>query len=308
MSDEQATNSAAVEESTSAEQPDKSGEQPAAPEDKETQTAKAEQPEGGKKLLKVPDSLKPKVSGEGKAPGWVQQRLSHYARERDELRAKLAVYEGGKSEKAASQKTADGPPKEEDFENYKDYLIAAAKYDFKQEQAAERKQQEEQNYNEYVEHKRQEFSTHAAPIVEQVPEFWDAISDPTLPVSEAMKDAVLELGEMGPYTMLWLASHRQEAAKMYRLPPRAATVAIGRLALQLEQEIQAAETDSGSGDHPGMQTTPQHQPKPVPQIRGGSPGNIDQNPSDKMSTRDWMIAEAKRERAKNPNARVYFPK
>ncbi len=269
-----------------------------------TETPAAEQSDGGKKPLKVPESLKPKPTAVGKEPPWVSSRLSHYAAERKEHLARIAELEAAQNRQQPSSPSQDAP-KEEDYENYKEFLIAAAKYDLKKEQAAQQKAEQAKQYQAYQDAKRSEFETHAAPILEQVPEFWEAITDPSLPITDVMAEAVMELGEMAPYTMLWLASHRQEAAKMYRLPPRAATVAIGRLAFQLEQELKA---EGGQSDVSTLPSTPQ--PKPVPQIRGGSPGNMDQSPSDKDDTRTWMLKEAERMRKRtgNPNLRVYMPK
>lgn len=293
------------------------GEQPVSQETTETtQTTETSQPEkgsdpnisdNGKKPIKVPESLKPKSKDD--RPEWVKYRFADYARERDSLKARIAELEKGQVPRVQDGKQSgkqDAPPNIDEFEKYQDYVDALVDYKVSQREKAQQQKSTEEGYRQYQQEKRQEFETHAAEIVQQVPEFWDAVTDPTLPVTDAMAEAVMELGQMAPYTMLWLASNRQEALRMAKLPPRAATVAIGKLAVQLEREW----SDTGESGSQPVESTPKFQPKPVPQIRGGSPGNIDQGPSDKDDTRTWMVKEAERQRKKfgNANLRVYVPK
>ena len=268
------------------------------------------------KPLKVPDRLKPTAHDKDRFKGRIADLVSHRKRVEEEnrqLREQLAERQATPSRRERGGPASDREPNVDEFDSYKDYVRALVAWENHQASAATAKQQQEQYAEQYRDQKRQEFEQHAAPILAEVPEFWSVISDESLPISEAMSDAVMELGEMGPYTMLWLAANRQEARKLYRLPPRAATVAMGRLALQLEQELRQG--DAGSSGQSAQPTQDAGgrasvSPKLVPQIRGGSPGNMDTNPNDKMSIRDWMQAEAERMRKKagNPHLRVYVPR
>lgn len=269
-----------------------------------------ESSEGEKKPLKVPENLKPKSHGDGKEPAWVQGRLSHYAQQLKETREELARLKSGDGVSRGTQpkpsNAPDGAPNPDDYTLYQDYIDAFIDYKVTQREQAAQRQQSEASTQQYREQKRAEFNQHATSIVEQVPQFWDVVSDPSLPVSEAMAESVMELGELAPYTMLWLASNRQEALRISRLQPHAASVEIGRLAVQLEREL----TGGGGNPEPAEPAQPQFTPKPVPQIRGNAPGNIDQGPSEKDDTATWMRKEAERQRRKfgNPNLRVYMPR
>lgn len=267
------------------------------------ETLDTEQPEAGKKPLKVPDSLKPKGDSTGKKEnGWIQQRLSHYARERDELRARVAELEGKQTGKTNGKgQETGGPPSPDQFDSYQNYVDALVDYKIELRNQEQTKQQSEKSQREYQAQKRQEFEQYAGVITEQVPQFWDAITDPTLPVTDAMAEAVMELGELAPYTMLWLATNKQEAMRMARLNPRAATLEIGRLAVKLEREL----TAGNDGKAPGQAQTPQFQPKPVPTIRGGSPGNMDDGPNDKDNIKTWLAKEAARQAKKSGNTFIY---
>jgi hypothetical protein len=305
MPNEEVVGSAAVQGNTAtesvAEQP--TGETP----DSTTPTdpVKTELTDPGKKSLKVPDALKPKGEAGGKNPGWIQQRLSHYAKERDELRARVAELEGKQTGKGNGKtQEAVGSPSPDQFDTYQEYVDALVDYKIELRNAEQTKQRSEQSAQAYQAEKRHEFEQHASAIVEQVPQFWDAITDPSLPVTDAMAEAVMELGELAPYTMLWLATNKGEAGKMARMHPRAATLAIGRLAVQLERDLQGGASD---GAQPSQlnPATPQFQPKPVPTIRGGSPGNMDDSPNDKDNIKTWLAKEAARQAKKFGNRNMY---
>lgn len=278
--------------------------------DVESATTPKEPTKNGKPPLKVPENLKPKANDQERFKGRISELVhSRKALEEEarQLRNELALLKGGKQESQPTRTNTDSPPNPDEFDKYQDYVDALVDYKVSQREKTQRQQQSEESYRQYQHEKRQEFEQHAAEIVSQVPEFWDAVTDPSLPVTDAMAEAVMELGPLAPYTMLWLASNRQEAMKMSKLPPRAATIAIGKLAVQLERDLSDAGTDHSTSSAPAA---PQFQPKPVPQIRGGSPGNLNDGPSDKDDARTWMIKEAERQRKKfgNQNLRVYVPR
>lgn len=282
---------------------------------KETPEGK-EQPTGEKKVLKLPENLKPKPEDKERFKGRISDLVAHrkQVEERNrQLEEELSRYRSGQNGQTKPEKTAkggDGAPKPDEFETYQEYVDAIVDYKIKLRQEEQVKANQEASYREYRQTKRSEFEQHAAPIIEQVPEFWDIITQENMPFSEPMVEAVMESGEIAPYLMLWLASHRQEAVKLYNLPPRAATVAIGRLAMQLEQEVRNGADPDGAGGQTATPSNPGLTPKPVPQIRGGSPGNLDTAPSDKDDVLTWFQKEAarQRKRAGNDKLPVYVPR
>lgn len=155
--------------------------------------------------------------------------------------------------------------------------------------------------------KMEAFNDAAAPLIaEHGDAFMEAISDPNLPISEPMADAVMELEDLAPYVMLWLAANPQESLKMAKMNPRAATVAIGRLAARLDYEIKGG--GSAEGASVGAQTPVAAAPRPsvVPTPRGGSPADVGAAPNDKDSIEEWMRKESVRLRGKfGPGFRAY---
>lgn len=261
------------------------------------------------------------------------QRRKVAEEEARSFRERLAKYEGtdgqpitrGQGDKLPGQRgdglgDPNGELKPEEFETYGQYVEALVSRTI--ENAAKRQQGErgEQAMERHRTERRESFEAAAAPLIEAHGDaFMEAITDDNLPVSDAMADAVLELDEIAPYVMLWLANNPKESLKMSKMNPRAATVSIGRLASKLDYEIQqgntgtpGADTATGGGDEvaaapPAIPQRPA--PSVVPAPRGGSPTNLDNTPSDKMDTKSWMIAEANRLRSKyGPHVKTWVPK
>ena len=265
-----------------------------------------------------------------------QERISQltgardrYEGEAQSLRERLARYEGsdgqpiqrGQDAKAPGQR-GDGLSdpnaalQPESFETYGDYIQALVMQTMRMQNESNSSARGKAAVREYHETQIKKFNEHAAPLIAEHGEaFMEAISDDNLPISEAMADAVLELDELGPYVMLYLAANPQEAGKMARLNPRAATVAIGRLAAKLDNAIKggegqpsdsaptSSESNGASAEAPATPSRPT--PTAVPTPRGGSPSSLDSQPNDKDDLNTWMRKETDRLRRKNPNARFY---
>lgn len=289
---------------------------------------KADEGKGvGESKVTLPASIKPPVK-----TGRFQARISDLVGQRDtverenaQLRERLSRMQGipskaeaaggGNTEVAKSATPAVGDLNPEDFPTYAEYVTALVDKTMKDRETATRSEKAKTDYEAYKQERMTTFNAKAAPLAEEYGDgFWDAITDSNLPVSEAMADAVLELDDIGPYTMLWLAAHRDEAAKMARMNPRAATIAIGRLAAQLDFEIKGGtgsvegNTDT-QGQSPQNTMTPQvsqtPKPTPIPTPRGSTPASLDASPNDKDDINTWLRKETDRLRRQNPNGRFY---
>lgn len=289
-------------------------------------------PTDGKPTGKVlPPSLVPKKAKDGQ-PSRFQQRISDLVAARNAtdgenrvLREQLVKLTGGGGVTGKTGAVSDDPNAPltpENYETYAEYVSALVNRTIEQREAARSSQRGEQAMVQHRDERMTAFHEAAAPMVEQYGEdFMSAISDPTLPVSEAMADAVLELDDIGPYIMLHLANNRQECAQMARMNPRAATVAIGRLAARLDYELKQNGEGAGAGAAPGAAAAPASTvsvnqaggmasappaPKPVPVPRGSSPASITGQPNDRMPMSEWMQAERQRLREKfGPTAKFY---
>lgn len=268
-----------------------------------------------KPAVKLPPSIKPPVK-----TGRFQERISDLVSQRDthkqeaeRLRQELDRVKSGSS--AATQPTAK-PASEsglnpDDFSTYGEYIAALVENTIEKKTESQKTQQKQQEYAQQKQERMQAFHQHAEPLAQQYGDgFWDAITDPSLPITEAMADAVMELDNLGPYTMLYLATHREEAAKMAKMHPRTATIAIGRLAAQIDAELKQGAGESTlaeAAQAPSIQPNAMQtaRPTPVPTIRGATPSLNAQEPNDKDSVDDWLRKETERLRRINPNARFY---
>lgn len=281
-----------------------------APEAKETPALEDKK----ESTVKLPPSIKPPAK-----TGRFQERISDLVsqrdlskREADQLRDQLARMQAGQASTKTEAKSApqDGGLNPEDFATYGEYIAAMVKSTIEQREASQKSQQAKTDYEGHKQERMASFNTHAAPLAQQYGEgFWDTITDPSLPITEAMADAVMELDQLGPYTMLYLAAHREESARIAQLNPRAATIAIGRLAAQLDQELKQGDPqdgETGPSGHEAVAMNPMGavRPTPVPTPRGSSP-SLNNAPSDKDSVDEWLRKETDRLRRINPNARFY---
>ena len=297
----------------------------------ESQAPKVETPKAESKV-KLPPSIKPPAK-----TGRFQARISDLVGQRDtverenaQLRERLSrmgAIPRGEQPAAPAGKVAapnSAPPagdtlNPEDFPTYGEYVKAMVTQTLQAKEESEKSSKAKAMFEEHRQERLSSFNEQAAPLAAEYGDgFWDSITDPSLPISEAMADAVLELDSLGPYTMLYLAAHKDEAARISKLNPRAATIAIGRLAAQLDYEIkqtggisEGAEQVNGSTPTGGTpQVQPQQvpqapKPTPVPSIRGSAPSSLDNTPNDKDSVEEWLRKETDRLRRQNPNARFY---
>lgn len=283
------------------------------PENPETIETK---PTGEKKVV-LPKSIKPPVKPSGRFQGRISELVGQRDRASEEahqLRQENARLKGPKgTTEVATVEAKNGELKPEDFASYGEYVTALANKVWEDRDAAAQSKKANESYQAYRQEKQTEFNTHAEPIAAEYEGFWEAIADPNLPITEAMADAVMELGELGPLTMLFLASHKNEAGRIARLNPRSATIAIGRIAAQLDIDIKSGTDQQGGATLPesgveigGAGTVTLPKPTPVPVPRGSTPAAaVSGAPSDKDDVQTWLKKETERLRKAHPQGRFY---
>lgn len=80
---------------------------------------------------------------------------------------------------------------------------------------------------------RAAFEARQAEFAAKVPEYHAKVTDPTLPISSAMAEVIVE-SDRGPELALYLANNRDQAEVIARLPPVQAARALGRIEARLE--------------------------------------------------------------------------
>lgn len=285
-----------------------------------------------KKVVKLPASVKaPKPVTPGGSSRF-QGRISELVSQRKEADARAAALEvtlqkfRGSSSDTPGVTPGKGVAKgaeglnPDDYPTYGDYIKDLAKQTVAQEREAHQSQAAAASHARHQAERHQTFKGDAAPFEEAYGDgFWEAITDPSLPITEIMSDAVLELSDgLGPLTMLYLASHKDESAKICRMNPMAAVVQIGRIASRLHYEMEHGEAapaniEGSAGDvqaEPAAviaATQAPRRPSPtvVPILRGQTPADLSGEPSDKDDMKTWVQKEAARMRRTNPQARFY---
>jgi hypothetical protein len=229
----------------------------------------------------LPPSLQAAKKDLKQPKGRFQERISELVAQRNAIEKENAILRAKLAELSTPSKS---PTEANSYDEYIKSLVDQQVAKAIEERTATALQQQRAAY-------RQERLTRFQQEAEKVAQahgagFWDMITDPTLPISESVADAVFELDANGPLVMLYLSTHRDEAARISALPPARASVEIGKLASKLELEK--------SSPTKNLQVQ-------IP--RGGV--SRDSQPSDEDDVETWLRKESARIRSMYPNARFY---
>lgn len=139
--------------------------------------------------------------------------------ERDMLRQQLE-----QRDRPAQQRQGDGAPNPKDYNVYDDYLVARAKYEFKQEAAAEQKTRESETQAQQDQRQRVERARYVQEnlISKGVAKFGDeftemVLGDDSLPITEVMVAAASRL-PAGADVLMDLAKNPAELRRIAALP------------------------------------------------------------------------------------------
>lgn len=194
---------------------------------------------------------------------WYQKRIDEItaARREAERRADqlLAMLEQTTQAQRAPQpqaepKPAQGRPVLESFESYEEFSEALADWKVEQKFAEREQRQQAETAAQAAKRQQAEFSTRIREAATRAPELIDLVNDDTLPVSPAMGDVIRSVAN-GPDVLLYLHQNREEAARLYDMPPHVAAFELGRLAAGIQPP------------QPRRVTVP---PKPINTLGGGA--------------------------------------
>ncbi len=211
----------------------------------------------------------PTAAADAQDAGKEHQKLRRRAQQAE---AEAAYYrglaEGRGGAQPAAAAAAEGPPQEDAFESYEDFLVARARYEVRQEEQANRAREANRT-------RETTWNARLKAAAAEDPELLDAVNDPSLPISPAMAEAIKE-SDLGPKVLRHLADHPDEAAKIARMGPIAAAREIGRLEHVLTSSKPEVKRVSGA-------------PAPITTVTGATGGDVVDE--DKLSINDWMARE-----------------
>lgn len=223
----------------------------------------------------------------------VQQRIDQLTWERHQA-AREAEYWRSRAEQPAQPPKAEAPAEKPmptlEAHGYDEAKYQAALLDYadaRAQQAVERRFAEYERQRS-AQARSEAFAARQREFVATAPDFEDKVlRDPTLPISEAMREVILD-SPSGPELAYHLATHRDAAEQIARLPAHLAALELGRI----EGRLQAAK-DAKARPSPVTQAPP---PTPKVDASDAAPEKVSTTDpaSDRMSTDEWIAAEKKR--------------
>jgi len=124
------------------------------------------------------------------------------------------------------------PPKNEDFQNYDDFLVAKTRFALSQDSVETNVQRSTEAQIAAI---NETFNARIEEATAQYPDILDIVNDTTLPISPAMA-AVIKDSESAPEILVYLDEHRDEAVKIRNMSPVRAAKEIGKLELKLSEK------------------------------------------------------------------------
>jgi hypothetical protein len=201
-------------------------------------------------------------------------------REAEYWRQQAISYQQQKSEPPKAEEPVKLPTLEQHGYDEAKYQAALIEYATKQaEQVVERRlTQAEQARKEQA--RLESFATRQQEFAKSAPDYTAKISDPTLPITEAMRDVIVD-SPAGPELAYYLAEHRDVAEQIARLPAHLAALELGRIDGRLSAQKEAAK-------RPLVTKAPPPPPKvddvevPTASVKAS------ESDSDKLSTQEWF--------------------
>lgn len=173
---------------------------------------------------------------------WYQKRIDEItaARRDAERRADqlLAMLEQNATQRVDPQQHVEQTPAQdrpvlENFSSYEEYTEALADWKVEQKFAQREQRQQAETAAQAAQRQEAEFAARIRDAAAKTPEVMDAINDRTLPISPAMGDVIRSVAN-GPDVVLYLHQNRDEAARLYDMPPHVAAFELGRLAAGIQ--------------------------------------------------------------------------
>lgn len=180
----------------------------------------------------------------------IQKRFDQLTREKYELMARIEALErrlaqGGDHSQPAGEPPA-GPPRQEDFESYEDYVEARAIWKMEQKLAEREQRMAEREAQQQAQETMRRWSARVEAARSKYEDFDEAL-DTDVKITPAIQQALME-SEAGAEIAYYLGKHPEEAARIAALTPVAAIREIGK--------IEAKLTSSPSEQKPKVSNAP----------------------------------------------------
>lgn len=204
---------------------------------------------------------KPKVDA-------VQRRIDKLTREKyqsraeaEMLRRELESLRSRPEPQRQETRQQTGEPRLEQFQNFEDYIAARDSYlerKFEEKLTARERQEQEAKRKSRSEAIEREWQKRRDQMANEIPDYAERMEEASdMMLNDAAVEAIKE-SDIGPKIAYHLATHPEEAEKLFNLSPSATLRAIGRIEAKIEAQ----------------KTTPavSKAPKPTTPVSGGGSG------------------------------------
>lgn len=227
-----------------------------------------------------PDAPGDKPEPEPKPPSGVDKRISKLVYEREEARRREAYWQGiaegkgGATPGVQPPAAKDGPPKQEQFESYDEYLRALTRHEIRTEMAQER-----QKLTGELEARELHggFEKRVEAVREKHADFDEVAFSNDHQVSPTMRDAIMNTQD-GAEIAYWLGQNHAESNRIARLSPNHQILELGRISARLAAPKAAP-----------LPKTASAAPPPIKPIRGAD-GTFEKDPA-RMTDAEWWRAQ-----------------
>ena len=153
-------------------------------------------------------------------------RILAKERAKAERKAERLGYERARREVAESQlqqprneapPPADGEPTPDQFQTFTEYSKALARWEVRQELRGLGERAQQMRETQTAQQRAAEVQQKLAPAMEKYEDFDEVVFNERLPITEAMAEAALELGEVGHDVLYHLGTHPKEAERIAAL-------------------------------------------------------------------------------------------
>ena len=165
-----------------------------------------------------------------------RERQKRFARQQAEelrqLREKVAALETGKTDTSQSAESEDAPPKEEDFDDYSEYVAAKAEYNAEKRIRAELAAQKEQDQQTAEENRLNgllaTFEERVEAVRDKFEDYDEVVFDSSLQLRPEVGRVLLEM-ERGPELAYEIASDPKVQARLSSLSETGVAIELGKM-------------------------------------------------------------------------------
>lgn len=215
-----------------------------------TQEVTDVQPEVNDTTEQTPDTPTENTEEQGAEPSGAEKRIKQLTAKQREAEREVAYWKGVAEGKVKTQEPEvkqtqvqnnenepPTPPNPAQFESYedleraeRDYIIASAKYQIKQEQKREIELEKEAQVV-------RKFEERIKTAAENEPEIYEILGDRTLPISTTMVP-LIQMSEVAPELIKHFHNNRVDALRIAQMPPLLAAREIGIIEARLAKPVQ----------------------------------------------------------------------